>query len=527
MDLSAMSAVELAAGLEAGSFRSVDIVRALHVRADEVDPLVRGWVRQDRDAAIAQAEAADAARAEGAPLGPLHGIPVSIKENFAVRGTDATMGVLTRRGQPAAEDAPVVAALRDAGAIPMGKSNVPQILLSMETHNDIWGTTHNPWKLDRVPGGSSGGEGALIASGQVPIGIGTDIGGSIRIPAAWCGICGLKPTWGRWSMVGVAGGQPGQEAIHAQAGPMARRVEDLSLMMESLSPKRQRDADPRVPPLLLGKTQRKSLRGLRVGMYLSDGIFEPAVSVQRAVRLAAEALEAAGAEVVPFSPTGSWEMFDTYFGLLSADGFGTALGILDGTPITPQLRTVARIARLPRAVRLGLARTLSLVGEGRVARLMQQLGEKSVTELWRLVARREALKQAELDAWREAGIQLLVGPPTVTPAAHLGKTHDWSIGAWHTMRYNLLDLPAGVVPVSRVQAEEQQRAVLGDRLDRRAAAFEAHSEGLPVCAQVVGLPWDEARVLAAMQAIQDARGGQPDFPVTPVAPSPVDLRRDG
>ncbi|HMV68247.1 MAG TPA: amidase family protein, partial [Myxococcota bacterium] len=455
-------------------------------------------------------------RARGERWGPLHGLPITIKENLALPGTPQTVGVRARASRPGSTTAPVVEAALSAGAIVLGKTNVPQLLLAMETHNDIWGTTHNPWDLGRSPGGSSGGEGAAIAAGMSPLGIGTDIGGSIRIPAAWCGVCGVKPTYTRWSMAGIAAGQPGQEAVRSQCGPMARTVADLLLMFRVVDPVAQHALDPVVPPVPLGEPP--DVRGLRVGVFETDGVFQPSPSVVRAVREAADALRAAGAEVVPWEPPRGWDMFETYFGLMTADGAITARAQIGDEPVTPQLRSIARMAALPAFVRRALAAGAGLGHEPRVKRLLGALGEKRLWEVWRLVVRREELKRAELAAWRAAGLQAVVGPPTVTPPALLGETHDWSAGAWYTMRYNLLDMPAGVVPVTTAREDEQGRGDVGDRLDRKAARFEAGSAGLPVAAQVIGLPWQERVVLEVMRVIEAGVRDRDGFPRTPIDP---------
>lgn len=515
------SAVELVAKLQAREVSSEEVVRALHARADAVEGAVHGFTEQYRDASLAAARQSDAARARGDALGPLAGLPITVKENFGLIGTPATVGVRARLANKATYNAVLVQGALDAGCVILGKSNVPQLLLAMESSNDVFGTTNNPWNTARVPGGSSGGEAALIAAGASPAGLGTDIGGSIRNPAAWCGICGLKPTWNRWSMAGVAGGQPGQEAIRAQAGPMARTVADLTLLMNAFSPARQHALDPNVPPLDLPDPTRVDVSKLVIGVYEDDGIFLPSPSVRRAVREAAAALRAAGATVVEYTPPRSWDMFDNYFGLLSADGFHTGLSVIAGEPITPQLKSVARLGRLPSLVRKAVSQGLGVAGEPRVSRLLAALGEKSVTRHWALVVARNELKQAELAAWRQAGIDAVVGPPGVTPAALHGQTHDWSVGAWHTMRYNLLDLPAGVVPVSRVRADEQVRPDAVDRLDRKAATFDAGSAGLPLAAQVIARPWEEHIALAVMAVIEAGCRPSPEFPRTPVDPRPA------
>jgi len=510
------SALDLRRMLDAGELRSVELVQALHARTDTVDPVVRGYAWQLRDEALEAARACDASDETARSV--VHGVPLSVKENIATQGTPVTLGLKARLDSVASDDAVVVDILRESGAVIMGKSNVPLLMLSVETHNDIWGTTHNPWDLSRVPGGSSGGEAALIASGQVPWGLGTDIGGSIRVPCAWCGIAGLKPTVGRWSAKGQHGAIRGQEIVRATMGPMARTSRDVAALWQAVDPIAQHERDPLVPPIPLSAPGAVDLRGLRVGVYVDDGVFQPAASVVRAVHQAAHHLAAAGAEVVPFSPPDGWPLAERYFGALSADGGAAVLAHLRDQPPTPQLTTVLLLARLPAAVRRSAMLAMRLAGQARAARIGRAFGRKGAADLFAFAAARDDARRAELAAWDRAGIDLLVGPPCVTPAAHHGRTHDWTLGGWHTMRWNLLDLPAGVVPVSSVRADETIRSHLQDALDTRAAEFEAHSEGLPLAAQIIARPFREDIVLAAMIAVEDAARDAGDFPITPVDP---------
>jgi len=518
VEIHALPATELRRLLDLGELGSVAIVRALHARREAVDGALNAWVHRFDQAALAQAAQADTERRQGTARGLLHGIPFSIKENLATVGLPQTLGIRALLDQPATADAVVVQQARRAGGIPLGKSNVPLLLLAMETHNDIWGTTKNPWDLARSPGGSSGGESALLASGQSPLGLGTDIGGSIRLPAAWCGICGLKPTLGRWSQQGSAGGIPGQETVRSTTGPLARTVGDLGLLWQALSGAEQHALDPRVPPLPAGDPSTVDLSGLRVGVYVDDGVIAATPPVARGVRTAAEALRQAGATVVDFRPPDGWELVDAYFGAISADGAATARARIGDQGPTVHLKSLFLLATLPGPVRTLAAAIMEARGEHRVARLMRAFGDKPVQRLFAINAARQRLQQAELQAWAAQGLDLVLAPPTVTPPALLDQTGDWSLGAWHTMRYNLLDLPAGVVPVSTVRLDEQVMPPGGDRLDQRSAAFLAGSVGLPLAAQVVGRPWQEPTVLAAMAAIEARVRQQEGFPATPIDP---------
>lgn len=518
MSLYQRSAVELRELLDRGEITSIELVGELIARREAVDSRIRGWVHLRDQAVRAEAARADAQRQAGEARGLLHGLPVSVKENLATAGLPQTLGITALQRVVATEDAAVVQTATDQGALVLGKSNVPLLLLAMETHNDIWGTTHNPWDPGRAPGGSSGGEGALLATGQSVLGLGTDIGGSIRIPAAWCGICGLKPTFGRWSVRGSAGGIPGQEVIKATTGPMARTVADLVLLSKALSPENQHRRDPRVPPLPAVAPERVDVSSLRVGVYEDDGIFAPSPPIRRAIREAAEVLRQAGAQVVDIQPGGGWELVETYFGSISADGAATARARMAGQDPTVHLKTLFLLARIPGRARPLVAGALAARGEERVARLLRSFGDKPVRKLYALAAARTRLQQEELARWANEGLDLVLGPVTVTPPPLLDETGDWSLGAWHTMRWNLLDLPAGVVPVSTVRPDETDWPGAVDRLDHKARRFLEGSAGLPVAVQVIGRPWQEERVLAAMAAIEAAVRSRADFPRTPIDP---------
>jgi fatty acid amide hydrolase len=516
--LHTLPARELASRLARGALDSVTLVEALHARADAVDGRVRGFTDQLRREALREARERDAERAAGKARGPLHGLPVTIKENIHVVGTETTAGLRARAGKRSTSDALLVRALREAGCIVLGKSNVPQTLMAPESTNALWGTTNNPWDLGRAPGGSSGGEAALLASGQSVLGIGTDIAGSIRIPAGFCGVAGLKPTLFRWSLLGSTGALMGMEFVRAVIGPMARTADDLALLWTSLDPRAMATHDPEVVPLPPGDPAAVDISALRVGYYEEDGFFTPSAAVRRAVREAADHLRAAGATLVPYQPPHVEEAYFLGIAGITADGLRTLRRELAGEPVIPQLRMNERLSGLPASVRETVARGLRLFGEERVARTLEALGEKSVEEYWKLSWRRTELQRAEHAAWAEAGIDALLCPGYATPAVPHGASGDFSIGAVGTLRWNLLNRPAGVVPVTRVRPGETTRTDVRDRLDRRAAEIDRGSEGLPVGVQLVAPPWREDVVLALMGAIERRAREGADFPTTPVDP---------
>ena len=522
MALHEQTATELLPRLRSGEVSSVELVEALFARADEVEPRVGAFAHQLRTTAREEAERADERRrtTDAGELGPLHGLPVTIKENIDTRGLPSTLGMRAWRHRIAEEDAVVVRLLREAGAIVLGKTNVPQTLLSpMETTNSLFGTTHNPWRHGHGPGGSSGGEGAAIAAGTSIAGVGTDIGGSIRTPASFCGVFGIKPTRLRWSNLGCRGVLAGQEHVQAQCGPLARCTADLVALLSAIPTERHAAVDPSVAPIAWRDPAAVEVPRLRIGYYEDDGYFTPAASVRRGVRVAAEMLEAAGCEVVRFTPPLVEEVLLNYFAGVSADGTSTLWEALEGEGFIAPLRTLGRIARMPTQGRRGLAKALGLMGEKRLEGMLLALGEKRVGQYWRSSARRTELRREVLRAWDLAGVDVVLAPAYMTTAAPIGMAHDFTLGFVDLARYNLLDFPAGVVPVTRARPDEIRRTALRDRLDKRAGAIEAESAGLPVGIQVVGRPWREDQVLAAMQALEDAARAREDFPVTPVTPS--------
>jgi fatty acid amide hydrolase len=516
--LHALSARELASLLARREVTSVAIVEALQARADAVDGRVRGFTYQLRHEALREARERDAERAAGRVRGPLHGLPVTIKENIHVVGTETTAGLRARAGKRSTSDALVVRLLREAGCVVLGKSNVPQTLMAPETTNALWGTTNNPWNLGRAPGGSSGGEAALLASGQSVLGIGTDIAGSIRIPASFCGVAGLKPTLFRWSVLGSTGALMGMEIVRAVLGPMARSADDLTLLWTAIDPRAMAAHDPEVVPLPPGDPETVDISKLRVGHYEDDGFFTPSAAVQRAVREAADHLRAAGATLVPYQPSHVEEAYFLGIAGITADGLRTLRRELAGEPLIAPLRMQERLSRLPASVRQTLARGLHVFGEERLARTLDALGEKGVEDYWKVCWRRTELQRAEHAAWAEAGIDALLCPGYATPAIPHGASQDFSVGACGTLRWNLLNRPAGVVPVTRVRAGETARTDVRDRLDACARDIDCGSEGLPVGVQIVASPWREDIVLALMTAVERGARKGAEFPRTPVDP---------
>lgn len=502
--------------IAAGEVSSSEVVAAHIERIEAVNGRLNAVVWPMFDVARRDALAADAARSRGEPLGVLHGVPVTIKECFYVAGTPATLGVGRYKNELATADCALVARLRKAGAIVLGKTNVPQLMLLHETDNPVYGRTSNPWDVARSPGGSSGGEAAIIAAGGSPLGLASDLGGSIRQPAHVCGIQGLLPTVGRLPTTGKRPNLAGMESIGLQCGPLARHVADLQLAMQVLTSHGDDEYEPRVAPVALGDPSKVNISGLRVGFWTDDGFFAASPAIRRVTREAASVLGELGALVEPFSPPDISEVMDLYFGLISADGGAGFRQIMQDYPTDWRIRRLLRIGAIPRWPRQAIVEGLKMFGQRRLAQLIGASGARSAQAYWRLVARRNAYRERFLALMQRQRLDILVMPPHALAAPLHGSTMHLPAAASYCFLINLLHLPAGVVAASRVRANEcSDRPTTGDRVEQAAQRVENGSSGLPVGVQIAGKPWREDTVLAVMQALESEFSSRPDYPSQP------------
>ena len=461
-DLTFLSASEIAAQIRSKQLSPVEVVDAHLARIQRLNPKINAFVQLDGENALAQARAAETAVTQGQSLGLMHGVPISIKSSIDVAGMRCEAGTKLRAGYVASSDAPLVTRLRNAGAIVLGVTNTPELLMAWETDNLLYGRTNNPWDLSRTAGGSSGGEAAAIASGCSAGGVGSDGGGSIRVPAHFCGICGLKPTPGRIPATGHFPQSVGPFALLGVVGPMARTVADLKLMFEAMQG--QDIGDPSAAPVPVRWPSPAELKKLRIGYFEDDGRTPVTPETRVAVRQAAEALRSAGFEVEPFRPKNLEKICELWWKF-----FGVAGGMLLG-PLT----------------------------KGRESELSPILKEFNG---W-VAAENPHTAQTLLDAWIERDLlrmllfeemetfPVLLCPVASIPAFRHGE-RSWQaegkavkyLDAWSYCEwFNLLGMAAGVVPVSR------------------------SAEGLPIGVQIVARPWEEESVMAILQVIEDAGG---------------------
>lgn len=303
LDLDATGQIE---ALAARKVSSAELLQASMARHERLKTQINAVVTTDPERALKKAREMDDQRSRGDALGPLGGLPMTVKDTFDVTGMPASSGLEVFLGRDV-RDAPVVANARSAGAIIWGKTNTPVMAGDMQTYNALYGTTNNPWDLERTPGGSSGGAAAALAVGITPLEIGSDIGGSLRTPANFCGVFSHKPTWGRLSQKGHIPPAPGGtvERDLNVVGPMARSARDLRLLFSIL--------DGQTPDTAAAAV---SLKGLKVGLWVEDPYFVLDTDVRTHVEGFAERLGEAGAIVTPILPVDSRKLFESYLVLL-------------------------------------------------------------------------------------------------------------------------------------------------------------------------------------------------------------------
>lgn len=293
LDLCYMPAGEMARRIREGKLSPVDLIENSLARIAEINPKLNCFCFVYPEEAREKAKAAQAAVKAGRPLGPLHGVPFAIKDLTPTKGKRTTLGSYAYENWVPDEDAPIVEALVKAGGIMVGKTTTPEFAYSSFTESPLWGFTRNPWDPTRTPGGSSGGSGAAVASGAVPLAEGSDMGGSVRIPASFCGIVGLKPSFGRIPFTIL----PSQFDSLSHFGPLARTIDDAALFLDVTQGPDERDIQSLKPRLDIPKPLAGKIRGWRLALAVNLGFFYIDPEVEDAVRRAAAALAEEGAEI--------------------------------------------------------------------------------------------------------------------------------------------------------------------------------------------------------------------------------------
>src|SRR5580658_1219370 len=469
-EITLLSAVSMAEQIREKKLSPVELVEAHLARIEKLNSKLKAFVQVDAEGARCQARAAEESVTRGEKLGSLHGVPISIKSSIEVTGMKCEAGSKLRAGFVAPKDAPLVSRLRKAGAIILGTTNTPELLMAWETDNLLYGRTNNPWDLERTPGGSSGGEAAAIAAGCSAGGVGSDGGGSIRVPAHFSGICGLKPTPGGIPATGHFPKAGGPFALLGVVGPMARTIEDVRTLFEVMAG--WDDCDPCAAPVDVRGIHEKVVEAIPIGFFEDDGRTPVTEETRSAVEHAASTLMTCGFHVEPFRPEGLeearrlwWEFFGRAGGMILEPMLSGRES--DLSPILREFQSLIRTATKTAGTKAAPTHT----GESLLA---AWLGRDAVREKILLQMRK---------------YRVLVCPTAAVPAFRHGE-REWQaegetvkyLDAWsYSEWFNLLGFPAAVVPMGYSE------------------------QGLPIGVQIVGRPWEEEVVLAVAARLENEK----------------------
>lgn len=497
-----------------------EIVEAHITRIIEVNKQLNAVVIPLFDEARTQAKEADKAIRENQTLGALHGVPITIKAQFDVIGTEVNIGVPNQKGRIAEFDGPLVARLRKAGAIILGKTNIMMTLSGWETDNPIYGQTKNPWNIDRTPGGSSGGESAIIAARGSPWGLAGDFGGSIRIPAHFCGLHGFKPTSGRLTNTDVPPHlfSSGQNVIIPQSGPIARTVDDLELMMKILTdPPYERTADL-VPPIKWIDPNEVNLQDLTIGYYTESEIFPVSKAIQRAIQEAAAALKELGATVKPISfPIKTEKSLKLFLEINGSCGDESIPRALAGSKPNHLIEGLTKAGKIPNRIRPIVSWIMAKRGQKHMANVIRALGTRSSEEYVKTIESINIYREEFLQMMEKDGIDVILCPPCAIVAPHHGETVNLlPIPFSYSIQYNVLGMPAGVVSITSVKEDEQTSQLHNgnqDLVHKTTIEVEKGSAGLPVGVQVVAHHWQDHKVLKVMNELEEAFKDKSDYPL--------------
>lgn len=496
------SAVEAAEKIRLGEMTSFELTQQCIDRIKEVDPEVNAVVIPLFEQALEAARRMDELAAEDKYLGPLHGVPISVKECFFVADTDSCLGVDGLTNRPSEEDGRMVQRLKEAGAVVLGKTNIPQMMLWHECVNPVYGRTVNPWNTERTPGGSSGGEAAILAAGGSYLGLGNDLGGSLRVPAHFTGIFSLKPTNGLLTRRGSRGNFRGMEAMLAQPGPMGHCVADLECMLQVMMGELTEVNSLEQSPVALQEVA-DSVEGMRIGMVEDDGFFKPSPGIRRSIREAAAYLETKGAIVETFEIPDAELMFRLYVGAMSADGGFQARYALRGSRLHRSFKKLIRATQIPGWSRSLVARLLKVLGQKYQSVLVGAGRGLSAKHYWLLIDAINKYRRQFTRAFGKQNLDAMLSPCFALPAMCHDDGIDLLPAGSHAMLQNLVGGPGGMIPWSVVQSgEETDRLKSRDGVVSRAIRTETGSTGLPLGVQVSSLPWQEHKVLAVMRELE-------------------------
>jgi amidase len=487
--------------LACAAWTAVDVTTAFYKRAIVAHQLVNCLTEIFVDRALARAaELDDYLKNTGKVVGPLHGLPISLKDQLCIKGLETTIGYVSWIGQYADKNAVLVDVLIECGAVPFVRTNVPQTLAWPETFNNVFGRTTNPYNRSLTSGGSSGGEGALIALKGSPLGVGSDLGGSIRIPSAFCGLYGLRPSYGRVPRYGTRDTLQGQDSVLPVLGPMTNSVAGVKIFMKAVV-----NAKPwLIDPLAVRKkwdedeynlVDHGSGKHLCFAIMWDDGVVVPHPPIRRSLEIAKAALQKAGHKVVDWKPIKHrllGGITRDIWNAASAEDFAITTSITGEPIITTMELSDADTA---------------------VASFRPQNGGITAYQLWQVQKLRQNIRKEYLDHWEATVSETGTGRPVdaiICPAAPFAATpHGKNRYVDYTAVWNALDYPAAIFPVTTVDSILDGKVPPHDFYnDFDKDVYEMYDpekfKNAPVCLQLVGRTLEEEAVIGMTEIVDAA-----------------------
>ncbi|KAK2740133.1 hypothetical protein FQN57_006248 [Myotisia sp. PD_48] len=474
LEITSSTAPQILEKTTSGAWTAEEVTRAFCKRAAAAHQLTNCLSETLFPEALERAKSLDAHFAKtGKPIGPFHGLPISLKDNFNIIGKDSTIGFTAWVDQPATYNSTLTDLLLNAGAVLYVKTNVPTAMMIAETVNNVMGRTTNPRNRLTTSGGSSGGESALISFGGSPLGVGTDIGGSLRIPAACTGIFTLRPSFGRFPNFMTKSGLSGQESVLSVNGPMAKNIESIALWSSIVTNSQPWLNDPKCIPIPWRSVEIKPK--LKIGILWDDGMVRPTPPVRRALKETAEKLKKAGHEVIDWEPTGHAEAENILDRFFLSDGGKSVEKLLamSDEPIRPEME------RYGRAV------------------------DHGVYALWKIHQERNALQKAYMDRWNANDIDALITPTTPFAAVEHSKfRHVAYTGVYNILDYSCVSFPCNVNVDQAVDVPATSEAPLSETDALVQNEYNPSViDGMPVSLQLVGRRLEEEKVVMMCDAI--------------------------
>ncbi len=503
MEFKNKSAVELIGLLNSGEVSSVVLTTYFIQQIKQNNPKLNALVVPTFERALKQAALADEAYKQGKRLGALHGLPITIKECFDLIDTPSTFGLLNRKDNYPDQNDIYVQSLLDEGAIILGKSNVSQLLSFTESDNPLYGRTNHAHNQAFSCGGSSGGEGVLIGQGLSPLGIGTDIGGSVRIPAAVNGVCGIKPTMG--TLKDCTRFSPIQDKLPVAScvGPIAQDAASLKLALDIM----QKAASQHWDAVPFKNFDNLNLANLKVGFYIDDGLFPVSNPVRQAMEKTIDKLKALNVSLTEFHPPNLNKAESIFYRSISINSGEYILGPLDKDKPVMQISKLVMLMKAPALIRNFLQKLLMLCGQKQQARIMQYLAMTTLREGDGLEQERKAYSEeyiAVMDKSQIGKLDAVIHPISAVPAYLHGAFEKMGLAGTYSLIHNVTGFPAGVAKVGNVSKKDiEVKTGSIDLAISSARKCTAQSEGIPLSVQIAARPNQEHVVLALIDALHN------------------------